>query len=636
MNYTTDNNRNDNGEIFASCGKELLVDIITNPLDILGTCISVYESDGSCLLNICNSDWCNYLHKTSSKLNITSNGMCESICDKQFCNEIFDIEDAVDLECKTGIKIYSVPIKIGGKTIGRINLGYGDPPKDVSALNRIADISMLDIKQLIEISKEYKIQNQSAIELAKKNLRSASRIVASMVEKKRNHDYMMKSYNQLETMLEIRNKTILNTKKLLVKEKTKLIQAKTDLLKFSEAVNLIYNMVTSVLTSFDEIVNRIVSNLSKLIDVPVVAIGIIENDVFKGIIQIINNDLSRIETTTLKSHPCGIIYSQKKQFNLTGSLEKNYPIYMKDFQEMKSISGAPIINSKGKIYGSIITLNNIKKEISECDNILIEKFARFIGYEIERKSMERQMCHYQEMKILGQLTSGVAHEVRNPLNGILVITDALSNDLGGKNEYSKYIEHIRKQVMRLSDLMKDLLNLGRPIEKANMMNVSISKLISAAVNLWQQSTSFGMRQVVVTISQIAKDAIVYADKAKLEQVIINLLENACAHSNPEKNIIIEVGGNENQIKINVIDLGCGIKEEHFEHLFEPFFTTRKGGTGLGLGIVKGIVESHGGSIEIKNNCPPPGVCASVFLPVVDSGIIKSIVEENTVIADVKI
>ena len=99
--------------------------------------------------------------------------------------------------------------------------------------------------------------------------------------------------------------------------------------------------------------------------------------------------------------------------------------------------------------------------------------------------MERQLLQSQEMKMLGQLTSGVAHEVRNPLNGILAITDALSKDLGENPEYRTFIEHIRKQVIRLSDLMRDLLDLGRPIESANLMATSIMWLTSAAVNMWQ-------------------------------------------------------------------------------------------------------------------------------------------------------
>ena len=105
----------------------------------------------------------------------------------------------------------------------------------------------------------------------------------------------------------------------------------------------------------------------------------------------------------------------------------------------------------------------------------------------------------------------------------------------------------------------------------------------------------------------------------MEQVIINLLENACAHSKTEREILIDIYDNDGTVIIKVIDMGAGIKPEYFEHLFEPFFTTRKGGTGLGLGIVKRIVESHGGAIDIRNNEPPPGVSVEIKLPIIKNG-----------------
>jgi len=177
-------------------------------------------------------------------------------------------------------------------------------------------------------------------------------------------------------------------------------------------------------------------------------------------------------------------------------------------------------------------------------------------------------------------------------------------------------------VMRLSDLMRDLLNLGRPIEKGKLMPLTVSKTIPTAINLWRQSSIYKNHTVVLKISDDAQSAEVQADRAKIEQVIINLLENACAHSSVDQKIVIEVQAKQKVVIIKVIDQGTGLKPEHFEHMYEPFFTTRKGGTGLGLGIVKRIVESHGGSIEISNNFPPPGACAEVCLPMIKRAAIE--------------
>jgi len=233
--------------------------------------------------------------------------------------------------------------------------------------------------------------------------------------------------------------------------------------------------------------------------------------------------------------------------------------------------------------------------------------------------MEEQLRQAQEMKILGLLTSGVAHEVRNPLNGILAITEALANDLGDNPDYQPYVAHIKTQVTRLSDLMRDLLDLGRPIDKDNLLPTSIMWLISAALNSWHHSSNHSNRNIRVKADADANNWIVAAERARMQQVYINLFENACDHSPPESDVIIEVHKPNNYtIQVKIIDEGIGIKPEYFERLFEPFFTTRKEGTGLGLGIVKRIVESHGGSIIMYNNGSQRGCCVEIQLPLYDN------------------
>jgi signal transduction histidine kinase len=92
--------------------------------------------------------------------------------------------------------------------------------------------------------------------------------------------------------------------------------------------------------------------------------------------------------------------------------------------------------------------------------------------------------------------------------------------------------------MRLSDLMRDLLNLGRPIEKGKLIPLVVSRIIPAAINLWRQSSIYRDHPVVLQISDDAQSAKVQADRPKIEQVIINLLENACAHSKQDQEIFL--------------------------------------------------------------------------------------------------
>jgi signal transduction histidine kinase len=165
--------------------------------------------------------------------------------------------------------------------------------------------------------------------------------------------------------------------------------------------------------------------------------------------------------------------------------------------------------------------------------------------------------------------------------------------------------------------MRDLLDLGRPIENSNLMPTSIMWLTSTAVNIWQHSCSYREHTIRIEADDGSETVTISVDRSKMEQVIINLLENACAHSASDKEILVAIKCKNRMVTLQVIDQGSGIKPEHFEHLFEPFFTTRRGGTGLGLGIVKRIVESHGGCIEIKNNLNIAGVTAEIQLPIAE-------------------
>ncbi len=617
----------ENGEILKSCGKDLLLDIINDYIGLLDTCSSIHEKDGSYALNIIRSPWCKYLRDASMALYEIKTGkncgpddsFLENKCScKEFARIAIESGQPVDEKCAGGIRIYSMPIKAGSTSIGAINFGYGDPPKDNIILKKIAEKLSADIEKLKKYSNSSKSRPRFIIDIAKNKLFSSARLIGSIVERKRAETALQMAYGEIEKVVEARTAALTRSYNLLKKQTCERIRAETESSKLNKALELVYTMATAISVSLEEVADQIVLSISELIHVPAVALGYLEKNEFRRITQIINKELIHFPEMSLENHPCGIVYRERHPFQITANLNQLYPTYMEKFPAMKSFFGVPVMSSKGRILGAICILDQKKRLFSDFEKHLIEIFARYIGHEIERKQMERQLLQSQEMKMLGQLTSGVAHEVRNPLNGILAITEALSKDLGEKSDYSDYIELIRKQVMRLSDLMRDLLNLGRPIEKGNLMPVIISKLIPTAVNLWMQSSA-GCRehQVIINIQENAQSVKVQADRAKIEQVIINLLENACAHSKPDQQIVIEVHAKEKVVIIKVIDQGTGIKPEHFEHMFEPFFTTRKGGTGLGLGIVKRIVESHGGAIEINNNFPPPGVCAEVCLPVIE-------------------
>jgi two-component system NtrC family sensor kinase len=223
------------------------------------------------------------------------------------------------------------------------------------------------------------------------------------------------------------------------------------------------------------------------------------------------------------------------------------------------------------------------------------------------------------LETIGQIAGGVAHEVRNPLNAILSITEALfrEKEIGDNPEFAPYIQHIRTQVNRLANLMNDLLDLGKPISASNLREVPLQEVCRTTAELWRVSGMAANRTVLVTEKEGISEALVMADYDKLQQVIFNLLENAGNHSPADSTIVIQTTEHLEQsgmAVVRVIDSGRGIPEESLTRVFEPFFSDRRGGTGLGLSLVKHFIENMGGNVRIWNNTPSPGCTAEIHIP----------------------
>ncbi|MCP5105261.1 MAG: PAS domain-containing protein, partial [bacterium] len=249
----------------------------------------------------------------------------------------------------------------------------------------------------------------------------------------------------------------------------------------------------------------------------------------------------------------------------------------------------------------------------------VEEINRELKEEIrQRKRMEKKKEKTQRMETIGTIASGVAHEVRNPLNSIQAIIAVLNQELGDHHEFQNCRVHINTQVERLSRLMKDLLELGKQDQAEFFRIESIPALCRSAIHLWEQSHESPPHKVVLTHAEKADEVDMVGDMGKMQQVFINLLDNAAQHSTEGSEIKIEIHPpTKKNIRIRVIDRGTGIKQEHLSQVFQPFFTKRHAGTGLGLSIVKNIIEHHSGDIKVRNNAPLPGCTIEICLPVVE-------------------
>lgn len=237
----------------------------------------------------------------------------------------------------------------------------------------------------------------------------------------------------------------------------------------------------------------------------------------------------------------------------------------------------------------------------------------------KHKQLEDKLFQARKLETIGQIASGVAHEVRNPLNAILSISEALfrEKEIDGNPEFAPYIQHIRTQVNRLANLMNELLDLGKPVSAANFQTLSLLELCRQTMELWKVSGMAENRQGVISAGPDSAGIQVTADSGRLQQVIFNLLENAGHYSPAESAITLRLApsqSSQGMAIVQIVDAGRGIPPENLARVFEPFYSNRRGGTGLGLSLVKHFIENMGGGVRIWNNDPLPGCTAELCIP----------------------
>jgi len=235
-------------------------------------------------------------------------------------------------------------------------------------------------------------------------------------------------------------------------------------------------------------------------------------------------------------------------------------------------------------------------------------------------SLERELRRSELMSAMGSLVAGVAHEVRNPLFGISSIIDALQARVAGfgaSGEYARHMVLLRTELQRLTRLMQDLLDYGKP-PSLELVPVALEEVVRAAMSACEAAAA---RQYVHVTQQIrASGVAVMIDRTRVVQVFQNLLDNAIQYTPAEGKVTLTVDCvNERGarwVRCRVEDSGPGFSDEDLSRVFEPFFTRRHGGTGLGLSIVLRIVEAHRGTVRAENR-PGGGAAVEVRLPVVE-------------------
>ena len=247
----------------------------------------------------------------------------------------------------------------------------------------------------------------------------------------------------------------------------------------------------------------------------------------------------------------------------------------------------------------------------------------------KRTQLEASLRQGEMMSLLGSLVAGVAHEVRNPLFGISSILDAFETRFNDRTDYLRYTNVLRDEVGRLTFLMEELLEYGRPF-KGDLYPVSLEEVIAKSLRSCMPAAEIAKVSLVDNV--LIGLPKVMIDRRRLSKVFVNLIENAIQHSTAGASVTVEAfevtEGMQRWVDCVVRDTGPGVLAQDLSRIFEPFFSKRRGGTGLGLAIAHRIMSEHGGKLIAGNN-PEGGARMVARFPVRPSEESVDVEKPNT-------
>ena len=340
--------------------------------------------------------------------------------------------------------------------------------------------------------------------------------------------------------------------------------------------------------------------------------------------------------------------SQWMAMTANNTLRARTTAAMQEVAESKKILTGTLISAfLVSIFISIYFIKSITKPVAELLNATRNIKAGKLQYQIQEElkdefgelaasfnemaaSLQEQCKRMQEterLAVVGELAAGMAHEIKNPMAGIKVSMEVLSQDSNLDSADKEVLRQVIDEINRITALLKALLDYARP-PKPKMETVDVNRILETSIK------SAGFAHKSMRRKAPANDAIfefikdlspdlspIIADPAHLQQIFLNLILNAvdATTSIPDRKGVITIKTRQygdGFVVISIADNGKGIDNKALEKIFNPFFTTKPQGTGLGLAITKRLIEQHnGGSIAVANNANGEGVVFSITLPV---------------------
>ena len=241
--------------------------------------------------------------------------------------------------------------------------------------------------------------------------------------------------------------------------------------------------------------------------------------------------------------------------------------------------------------------------------------GEWLNIERTLSQTRQQLLQSEKLAAMGRLTSQIAHELNNPLYGIMNTLELLKTEIPPTNKRRKLLDMSLSEVERLADMLKKMLSFSKPDEvKKSLLNINT---VLEEILLFYEKR-FRENSIKARSSFVADPGLVYASRDQLRQVFINIISNAMDAMPDGGTLTVSTAKKSGSMVITIADSGSGIKEEHLGKIFDSFFTTKKDsvkGVGLGLSVCYGFVKDHGGDIQAFSKSGE-GATFIINLPVV--------------------
>jgi len=281
------------------------------------------------------------------------------------------------------------------------------------------------------------------------------------------------------------------------------------------------------------------------------------------------------------------------------------------------------LNSYPMVYvrrdGEVVEGNLSAAIIYDANGNEIASVGSFVDLR-DRLKMERalrdtqeQLLQSEKLAAMGRLTSQIAHELNNPLYGIMNTLELLKTEIPADNKRRKILEMALSETVRLSDLLRKMLSFSKP-DQEERHPVDINSVLDEILLLHEKQLRENDINMVVTFAEGL--GLVKASKNQLRQVFLNMVANARDAMPGGGTLSVVTRGDTAKVYVEIVDTGSGIRKEHLDKIFDSFFTTKGEvkGVGLGLSVCYGFIEDHGGAIEVKSQVGE-GTTFTISLPV---------------------